>query len=69
MTESVTSGPTGDLTPILDVNNIEVVYNNAIQVLRGLSLTVPRGQIVALLGSNGAGKSTTLNAISLLLAL
>ena len=52
-----------------DVNNIEVVYNKAVQVLRGLSLAVPRGQIVALLGSNGAGKSTTLKAISGLLAL
>ena len=56
-------------SPILQVNNIEVVYNQTIQVLRGLSLTVPRGQIVALLGSNGAGKSTTLKAISNLLAL
>ncbi|MFT3953231.1 MAG: ABC transporter ATP-binding protein [Piscinibacter sp.] len=55
--------------PILDVANIEVVYNKAIQVLRGLSLAVPRGQVVALLGSNGAGKSTTLKAISNLLAL
>ena len=58
--------PTG---AILEVNSIEVLYNQAIQVLRGLSLTVPRGQIVALLGSNGAGKSTTLKAISNLLAL
>lgn len=57
----------GDM--VLEVNNIEVVYNKAVQVLRGLSLTVPRGQIVALLGSNGAGKSTTLKAISNLLAL
>jgi len=56
-------------SPILQVNNIEVVYNQTIQVLRGLSLTVPKGQIVALLGSNGAGKSTTLKAISNLLAL
>ena len=40
---------------ILEVNNIEVVYNKAVQVLRGLSLAVPRGQIVALLGGNGAG--------------
>jgi branched-chain amino acid transport system ATP-binding protein len=55
--------------PILDINNIEVVYNKAVQVLRGLSLSVPRGSIVALLGSNGAGKSTTLKAISGLLAL
>jgi len=53
--------------PILDIQNIEVVYNNTIQVLRGLSLSVPRGGIVALLGSNGAGKSTTLKAISRLL--
>ena len=54
---------------LLEVNNIEVVYNKAVQVLCGLSLAVPRGQIVALLGSNGAGKSTTLKAISNLLAL
>ena len=53
----------------LEVNNIEVVYNKAVQVLRGLSLAVPRGQVVALLGSNGAGKSTTLKAVSGLLAL
>ena len=54
---------------VLEVNNIEVIYNKAVQALRGLSLAVPRGQIVALLGSNGAGKSTTLKAISGLLAL
>nr|WP_316640470.1 ABC transporter ATP-binding protein [uncultured Roseateles sp.] len=54
---------------ILEVNNIEVVYNKSVQVLRGLSLAVPRGQVVALLGSNGAGKSTTLKAVSGLLAL
>jgi len=54
---------------ILEVNNIEVVYNKVVQVLRGLSLAVPRGQIVALLGSNGAGKSTTLKAICGLLPL
>jgi branched-chain amino acid transport system ATP-binding protein len=56
-----------DSAPILEVNNIEVVYAKAIQALRGLSLAVPRGKIVALLGSNGAGKSTTLKAISALL--
>ncbi|HZF74768.1 MAG TPA: ABC transporter ATP-binding protein [Acetobacteraceae bacterium] len=52
---------------MLEVNNIEVVYSDVILVLRGLSLAVPKGQIVALLGANGAGKSTTLKAISGLL--
>ena len=52
---------------LLQVNNIEVVYNDVILVLRGLSLEVPKGEIVALLGANGAGKSTTLKAISGLL--
>ena len=54
-------------TPLLAVRNIEVVYDNVILVLRGLSLDVPKGEIVALLGANGAGKSTTLKAISGLL--
>ena len=48
-------------------SNIEVVYDEVILVLRGLSLEVPQGAIVALLGANGAGKSTTLKAISGLL--
>jgi len=52
---------------LLTINNIEVIYDEVILVLRGLSLVVPQGQIVALLGSNGAGKSTTLKAISGLL--
>jgi branched-chain amino acid transport system ATP-binding protein len=52
---------------LLDIANLEVVYNDVILVLRGLSLTVPDGHIVALLGSNGAGKTTTLRAISGLL--
>ncbi|MCG7529762.1 ABC transporter ATP-binding protein [Psychrobium sp. MM17-31] len=54
-------------TPLLSVNNIEVVYDDVIQVLRGVSLDVPEGEIVTLLGPNGAGKSTTLKAISGLL--
>jgi branched-chain amino acid transport system ATP-binding protein len=57
-----------DLGPIqLTVNNIEVVYHDIVQVLRGVSLEVPKGKIVALLGTNGAGKTTTLKAISGLL--
>ncbi len=52
---------------MLVLNNIEVIYNDVVLVLKGLSLEVPEGRIVALLGSNGAGKSTTLKAISGLL--
>jgi len=46
---------------ILDVNNIEVIYDHVILVLKGVSLQVPRGGIVAILGANGAGKTTTLS--------
>jgi branched-chain amino acid transport system ATP-binding protein len=53
--------------PILSVNNIEVIYDHVILVLKGVSLTVPNGGITALLGANGAGKTTTLKAISNLL--
>ncbi len=52
---------------MLKLNNVEVIYNDVILVLKGMSLEVPAGQIVALLGANGAGKSTTLKAISGLL--
>ena len=54
--------------PILSVNNIEVIYDHVILVLKGVSLTVPAGGITALLGANGAGKTTTLKAISNLLS-
>jgi branched-chain amino acid transport system ATP-binding protein len=54
--------------PILEVKNVEVVFDDVILVLRGLSLSAQRGGITALLGANGAGKSTTLKAISGLLA-
>ncbi|NUU03498.1 ABC transporter ATP-binding protein [Herbaspirillum robiniae] len=52
---------------VLSINNIEVIYDHVILVLKGVSLDVPEGKIVALLGANGAGKSTTLKAISNLL--
>ncbi len=52
---------------LLEVSNIEVIYNSVILVLKGVSLKVPKGGITALLGGNGAGKTTTLKAISNLL--
>ena len=61
------SAGNGTTRPLLAVNNIEVIYDHVILVLRGVSLRVPEGGIVALLGANGAGKSTTLKAISGLL--
>jgi branched-chain amino acid transport system ATP-binding protein len=69
MAEAAKSPPPTIATaaPILSVNNIEVIYDHVILVLKGVSLAVPRGCIVALLGANGAGKSTTLKAISNLL--
>jgi branched-chain amino acid transport system ATP-binding protein len=59
------NGTTGP--DLLEVNNIEVIYNHVILVLKGVSLSVPEGAIAALLGANGAGKTTTLKAISNLL--
>jgi branched-chain amino acid transport system ATP-binding protein len=58
---------TSTSAPYLSVNNIEVIYDHVILVLKGVSLQVPKGKIVALLGANGAGKSTTLKTISTLL--
>jgi branched-chain amino acid transport system ATP-binding protein len=55
------------MSAYLSINNIEVIYDHVILVLKGVSLEVPQGKIVALLGANGAGKSTTLKAISNLL--
>ncbi len=60
--------PAAATAPYLSVNNIEVIYDHVILVLKGVSLEVPEGKIVALLGANGAGKSTTLKSISNLLA-
>ncbi len=56
-----------DGATLLSINNVEVIYDRVILVLKGVSLAVPKGAIVALLGANGAGKSTTLKAISNLL--
>ncbi len=53
--------------PVLSISNIEVIYDHVILVLKGVSLEVPQGGITALLGANGAGKSTTLKAVSNLL--
>jgi branched-chain amino acid transport system ATP-binding protein len=66
----MTTAPTATAAasvPYLSVNNIEVIYDHVILVLKGVSLQVPQGKIVALLGANGAGKSTTLKTISTLL--
>jgi len=56
-----------NMSIMLNINNIEVVYNEVILVLKGMSLEVPEGKIVTLLGANGAGKTTTLKAVSGLL--
>ncbi len=65
MNETTASDPTTD--NILEVRNIEVVFSDVILVLRGMSMEARRGKITALLGANGAGKSTTLKAIAGLL--
>ena len=58
----------GNSENILEINSIEVMYDSVISALHDVSLNVPKGKIVALLGGNGAGKSTTLKAISTMLA-
>src|ERR1700693_78120 len=65
--ESIRSAPGASSATILSINNIEVVYDRVILVLKGVSLEVARSGIVALPGANGAGKTTTLKAISNLL--
>jgi len=64
---SIVEAPIQEKLAMLKLNNIEVTYLNVIRVLHGVSLSVEEGAIVALLGANGAGKSTTLKAISGLL--
>jgi branched-chain amino acid transport system ATP-binding protein len=67
MSTSDASAQPAAVRSYLSVNNIEVIYDHVILVLKGVSLELPRGGIVALLGANGAGKSTTLKSISNLL--
>lgn len=67
MTAAIAQHSLDPAVPILEVNNIEVIYDRVILVLKGVSLSVPTGGITALLGANGAGKTTTLKAISNLL--
>ncbi len=66
-TNTATAAAASAAQPYLSINNVEVIYDHVILVLKGVSLDVPKGKIVALLGANGAGKSTTLKSISNLL--
>ena len=61
---AVSNGSGASPPPLLSINNIEVVYDHVILALKGVSLEIPKGGITALLGANGAGKSTTLKAVS-----
>ncbi len=65
MTETTIAPTATDV--VLGVSNLEVVYNDVVLAVRGVSLRVPRGQIVAVLGANGAGKTTVLRAVTGLL--
>jgi branched-chain amino acid transport system ATP-binding protein len=67
MNTATTTAAAATAQPYLSINNVEVIYDHVILVLKGVSLEVPKGRIVALLGANGAGKSTTLKSISNLL--
>ena len=66
-TAETTELGTAEAVPLLNVNNVEVIYDHVILVLKGVSLQLQKGGITALLGANGAGKTTTLKAISNLL--
>src|SRR5881227_1560638 len=66
-TDTATTAAPDVAKSYLSINNIEVIYDHVILVLKGVALEVPQGRIVALLGANGAGKTTTLKAISNLL--
>ena len=68
MTTAEEPAPRSAATPLLEVAGLEVVYNDVVLVLRGLSLTVPAGGVITVLGANGAGKTTLLRAITGLLS-
>ena len=67
MTKDAIKNTNSNGTMMLQLNNVEVIYDHVILVLKGVSFHVPEGSIVALLGANGAGKSTTLKSVSNLL--
>ena len=67
MTQDTIKNTSSSDTMMLQLNNVEVIYDHVILVLKGVSFHVPEGSIVALLGANGAGKSTTLKSVSNLL--
>src|ERR1700730_16746971 len=60
----ILAGGAGVTTPLLALSNLQILYDRVIEAVRDISLVVPEGRIIALLGSNGAGKSTVIKAIS-----